>query len=95
MAATNKELFVCECSDPDHQFILSFEADEPWNQECYIHVHLSKQSFWRRVRIALAYICGRQSSYGAFQEILLGKDSTIQLRDSLSSIIEKMPDPKN
>jgi hypothetical protein len=40
----------------------------------YIHTHLVKRPFWKRVKYGLKYIFGYQSRYGAFDEFIVNPD---------------------
>ena len=73
------ELIICECNSTDHQLIfLPFEDKEHGN-EVYVHVHLTTQSFWKRLRHGIKYIFGYKSRFGDFDEILLTKRHGKQL----------------
>ena len=81
-----RELFVCSCSDVEHQFVISKFSDEP---ELFIEVHLSDAGFFRRLLIGLKYIFGKKSKYGAFEEIILNPEDIVRLRSALDH--EAMP----
>lgn len=77
-------LFVCDCGDPEHQFIVSYFPDDPDpDQFTYIHILLIPLPFWQRVIYAIRYILGRQSRFGAFGEILLTPSQTERLASIL------------
>ena len=70
-----KEHFIkCDCGDPHHQVILNWDEETPnkgyvwW---VYAEIHLTKFSFWERLKVAIKYIFGKQSIYGAFDEIII------------------------
>jgi hypothetical protein len=71
-----KELFVCACGDPEHQFIVSQFPNEA---EVYIFIHLDNLTFWQRLKYAVMYIFGKKSKYGAFGEIILNKEEKNRL----------------
>lgn len=71
-----KELFVCDCGDLEHQFVISKFPDE---NEIYISVHLSNLTFWKRLIIAVKYIFGKKSIYGSFEEIILNQEEKKRL----------------
>lgn len=75
------ELFVCACHNIEHQMVLSYFDDEI---DVYLSVHLRKHGFWRRLWIAIRYIFGRQSPFGAFEEIILRERDVCRLNDILS-----------
>jgi len=64
----DKTLLVCECGNVEHQLIFSHDQDE---KAVYTMIHLTKLSFWRRVKYGLRYIFGYQCKYGAFEETML------------------------
>ena len=82
----SNHLFVCDCGDAEHQFIVSyFPDDTDLDDFTYIHIHLSRLPFWQRVMHGIRYILGRQSRFGAFGEILL----TPAECERLASILEQ------
>lgn len=73
-------LFVCSCSDINHQVILHISKDFDWDEdELYISVHLNKLSFLKRLKYSILYLLGYKCKYGAFQEICLKKEDAIKL----------------
>lgn len=79
-----RHLFVCDCGDIEHQFVVSY-FDPPDDDEfVYIQIHLSPQSFWRRLKTAVQYALGRQSQFGAFGEILLTQQQCLELSELLA-----------
>jgi hypothetical protein len=54
----------------------------------YIHIHLSKKPFWKRVRYAINYIFGRQCRYGAFEEMILNPDDAPKF-EKISEFLKK------
>lgn len=77
------ELFVCECSNVEHQLIFTYFDDET-NGDVYMSVHLIPESnIWKRIKNAIKYIFGYRSKYGDFDEFIFrSKDS-----EKLQSII--------
>ena len=73
-----RELFVCECEDVNHQFIITYFDDDVFNNEICIEVHLSDVGLWNRIKYAFHYVLGKRSRYssGAFGEVLLNKEDT-------------------
>jgi hypothetical protein len=75
--STANHLFVCNCGELEHQFVVSyFDDDEDF---VYIHVHLNQLSWSDRLRAGLAYIFGKRSRFGAFGEILLDQNQCARL----------------
>ena len=84
--ATQRNLFVCDCGDVSHQFVITSFDDEG---DMVIEVHLQRGSFWERLKNGLRYIFGKPSIYGDFDEVILNPVDQIRLRDIL---IEKISD---
>lgn len=76
-----KQLFICDCSSPEHQFII-----EPLNSYLMFYIHLTPETLWRRVVIGLKYIFGKGE--GAFEEVLLQQPEITRLRDILNKFLE-------
>lgn len=70
------ELFICECSNVEHQLIFTYFDDEK-NGDVYMSVHLIPESnIWKRIKNAVKYIFGYRSKYGDFDEFIFrSKDS--------------------
>ena len=85
MSIMNHELFVCACGDIQHQFVISYFDDE---KNLYLSVCLYRQSFFRRLWTGIQYIFGKQSKYGAFDEIILNEEDSERLRNLLSERLD-------
>lgn len=85
-------LFVCECGDVNHQFIVSYEPDEDFGNVVIVEIHLSDVGLWKRICYAFKYILGKRSRYssGAFGEILLNKKQTALLIENLTKHYGRM-----
>jgi hypothetical protein len=79
----HQHLFVCTCGCAEHQFIVSYFTDLPENSDTYVALHLAPQGFWKRVVTACKYLCGYQSMYGAFDEIILSTEQCLELSQIL------------
>lgn len=81
-------LFVCNCGDVDHQFIIRFFDDD----FITIESHLSNTGLWNRIKYAVRYVLGKKSRYnsGAFGEVLLDKTQTGMLIETLKKHHERM-----
>lgn len=88
----NNTLFVCQCGEIDHQIVLSFDPDPDFNDTIWFHVHLSDMGLWNRLKYAFLYVLGKKSRYnaGAFAEVLLTKQKTKELIDTLIKHYEVM-----
>lgn len=85
MSKNQNHLFVCDCGDLEHQFIVSYFPDDFDEESTYIHINLSRLPFWQRLAAGVKYILGRQSRYGAFGEIILTPEECKRL----ASILEQ------
>ena len=54
-----RELFVCECEDVNHQFIITYFDDDVFNNEICIEIHLSDVGLWNRIKYAFQYLLGK------------------------------------
>jgi hypothetical protein len=60
-----------------------FDEDGLEAPVAYVEIHLAKLPLWKRLRYALAYVLGRQSDTGAFEEIVLDSGTALELGDLL------------
>ena len=65
-----RELFICECENTEHQIVFSWFEDDKVDG-VFATVHLRKKSFLKRLIYGLKYIFGYQCKYGAFDEFIL------------------------
>jgi hypothetical protein len=81
-----RTLFVCDCGDIAHQFVIQYDEDYP-EDPIFVSIHLTSTSFWRRLVYGVQYIFGRKSIYnsGAFSEVLLDEKKTKELIEVLSA----------
>lgn len=88
---TQQELILCDCKDPEHQWIVSWDVivDDYFWDEMYITAHLPKLSFWRRCAYAIRYILGFQSKTGAFADMVLREHQVKTLRNACNSYLKK------
>ena len=64
-----KQVVLCDCHSPEHQFILIKDTED---QEVWLEVHLCPNpSFFKRLRIGLRHAFGYRSKYGDFDSILV------------------------
>lgn len=68
MSDIKRDILVCECNSLEHQFAIWY--DEVYNQ-VYIEPHLNRRPLLDRIKYAIKYVLGRQSNYGAFDEIII------------------------
>jgi hypothetical protein len=80
-----RQLFVCDCFDIQHQFIISHDKEIDM---FFFQIHLSKLPFLKRVVVAFKYLFGFQSSIGAFEEVVLNTHYVKKLNSVLKEYIE-------
>ena len=67
-----EELFICQCGDPSHQFIISADKDNTEDACAYVSVHLNREhNIFKRMWTAIKYVFGRRSIYGDFDEVII------------------------
>lgn len=93
-----KELLICQCGDPSHQLIFSYDEGGDENEKnvkelemVYVSIHLVPESnFFKRLWNGIKYIFSRQRSiYGDFDEVILRPEDADKLQkvvDHLKSI---------
>ena len=80
------KIIVCECGDVAHQLVLSwFKPQNPMDYDSdeyvYLSVHLNKLPFWKRLKVAIQYLFGKQSKYGAFGEVIIDSSEYKKFQD--------------
>jgi len=85
-----QQLFVCDCGDVSHQFIVSWYKDNvDWNDELYIQVHLNQSmGFWKRLWHGIKYIFGFKCRFGSFDEVLLKPKEVERLQKALDEFVK-------
>ena len=65
------DIFICDCEDIEHQLVVSRDVDE---KELTLSIHLSQyQNFFQRIWVAIKYVFGKKSIYGAWDVIILNE----------------------
>ena len=78
------ELFICECKDPSHQFIVR-GYDFKDEKEVYMSIYLSRDhSIFRRIWTAFKYLIGCHCTYEHFGETIIDLNDT----DRLQAIVD-------
>lgn len=75
MKDLNRELilFVCDCGDVNHQFVVTLDHYDNADPEVFVEVKLNPLPFWKRLVHGIKYIFGYKSRFGDFGEITLNK----------------------
>lgn len=87
------KIIVCECGDIAHQLVLSWfkpqiPMDYDSNEYVYLSVHLNKLPFWKRLKVAIQYLFGKQSKYGAFDEVIIDSSEYKKFQDMVEFMKE-------
>jgi hypothetical protein len=84
----NKDVLLCQCHSSDHQMLLLYSDDEDKNGNkypmCYVHIHLNKRPFFKRLKYGIKYIFGYKCRYGAFDEFIFDPEDV----ESLEKLIK-------
>ena len=76
-----EELFICECGDPSHQFIISADKETTEGPCAFISVHLNREhNIFKRIWYAIIYVFGARSIYGDFDEIIINPNDADRLQ---------------
>jgi hypothetical protein len=78
-----RQIFICDCTNVEHQYSLTFFKEDSVieDSELYLDIHLNKEySIIRRIIYAIKYIFGYQCKYGAFDEIIINKETAEQTK---------------
>jgi len=72
-----REVFLCECCDPEHQFIVAWDTD-PMDQDMYLEVRLNTYLPWyKRIYAALGFIFKKGEA--GYNTVILNKDDRARL----------------
>lgn len=87
------KIIVCECGDVAHQLVLSWFKpqtlmDYDSDEYVYLSVHLNKLPFWKRLKVAIQYLFGKQSKYGAFDEVIIDSSEYKKFQDMVDFMKE-------
>ena len=68
----------CECYSPDHVMRFHIEDDV-----IFLTVHLTQEGLFGRLKKGIAYIFGYTSTYGHFDEFIIGQEERTKLLEIL------------
>ncbi len=86
---TKRELFVCDCNDISHQFVINLDSpDEDW-QFVSVEIKLNRNlPWWKRLWVAFKYVfCKYPCRFGDFDEVLLGRKHAPQLQKVVDELL--------
>ena len=80
-----EEIMLCQCGDPSHQLIISYD-DTPPSPSVYVTVHLTpERNFFKRLVRGIKYIfSNKRSIYGDFDEIILRPEDAFKLEKAIA-----------
>ena len=84
----NRELFVCDCEDISHQFVVTDLDDDDW-PHISVEIRLNRNlGFWKRLWNGLRYIFGKGTSrFGDWDEILLNTEDAGRLQKVVDRLV--------
>lgn len=97
---TITELLICQCGDPSHQMIISYDEGIDENEVIakelemvYVSIHLVPEpNFFKRLWNGIKYVFSRQRSiYGDFDEIILRPEDA----DKLQKVVDHLKRIRN
>ena len=76
-----EELFICQCGDPSHQFIITADTDNTKGACAFVSVHLNREhNIFKRMWTAIKYVFGRRSIHGDFDEVIIKPNDAEKLQ---------------
>ena len=76
-----EELFICQCGDPSHQFIISADKETTEGACAFVSVHLNREhNVFKRIWTAIKYIFGTRCIYGDFDEVIINPNAADRLQ---------------
>lgn len=80
----NRELFVCDCGNTEHQLIFSYDETDKEDDSLYVSVHLKpERNIFKRIWRAVRYIFGHRSIYGEFDEFIFNPHDADRLQSTV------------
>jgi hypothetical protein len=80
------EFFECACFSDEHTLKFSYDPDE---NELYTSVYLNQyRSVWKRIWVAVRYVCGYRTKYGHWDCFILRPEDAIRLRSLVDRVIQ-------
>lgn len=77
-----EDVFICDCHTPEHQFVVSYDNDEPMDP-VFINVRLNHHlGFFGRLKAAFNYVVKRHEAN--YDEVVLSKEKTERLIKTLA-----------
>lgn len=77
------KMFICECHSYSHQASFWWNEDD---KSLYVTIHLiTHRNPFKRIWVALKYICGYSSNFGEWDEFLFKPEDEKELREWLET----------
>lgn len=88
------EYMSCECMSPEHTLRFTFILDEdPRHSQVITEVYLNNYRRWyQRLWVAIKYVFGYQSKYGAWDNCIMKRPDVVKLRGLLEEFERITPD---
>ena len=83
-----KLLIRCSCGWNEHMAFLTY-WDEP---EMYFQFHLVSGYWWQRLWIAIRYVLGYKSQFGAWDEIVIDRKAVQEMASFLDDFLADTPE---
>lgn len=80
------DIIICDCGSDEHQMIIHHDTEE---NSVFVHFHLSKRPFWRRVVAGFRYIFGYECKYGHWDEIVLNAEHADEFQNLVETLVNK------
>ena len=92
----NNHLLICSCNSTEHQMVFYKSDGTDWYPpEVFVHVYLSKRSFWYRLKYGIKYIFGYTSRFGAWDEFILDSSHVEDLQSIINHLNETVQTTPN
>jgi len=78
----DKDIIICQCNNSEHQMLFLYSEDDGYPM-VFVHIHLNKQPFIKRIKNAIKYIFGYQSKFGMFDEFIINPEDIGKLQKIL------------
>lgn len=75
-----RQLFICQCENTEHQMIFSYFSDDE-DRDLFVTIHLKpERNIFKRIKNAVKYIFGHRSRFGDFDEFMFNKKDADRLQ---------------
>lgn len=85
MTQERPKILICECHSTEHQIVIHYDTED---NLCYLHIHLRKRSFFRRLKYGIMYIFGYHCKYGHWDEFIFDPKDAYYLQQLVNKLKE-------